>query len=94
MTKKMKGPPLPAWFYLSFSGEGPGSFLGGIYVRGHDQLDAVRESHRLGQNPGGSVLMFGPIPAAHMRDKVPVADRERLLTAAELEAHGPMHRVR
>lgn len=88
MGKKMKGPPLPAWFYLSFLGSD--GFLGGIYVRGHDQFDAVRASHRLDENPGGEVLIVGPITQAHLATRVPRADRERLLTQRELEAHGPM----
>lgn len=45
-------------FYFSFvDREGGGAhWLGGMYVKGTDLIDAVRASHEIGQNPGGELL--------------------------------------
>ena len=47
-------------FFLSFAdGTRPSEnqFLGAAFVYAASQIDAVREAHRLGCNPGGEVLM-------------------------------------
>lgn len=71
------------WTYLSFVlGDGDDEhFAGGCIVRGDDVVEAVKEAHRLGCNPGGDVL-GGPIPEGHLP---PEKYRERLLTKAEID---------
>lgn len=69
------------WWYLSFGDET--GFLGGCVVRAQGGQSAIRRSHQLGINPGGSVMIVrvgddkGPLPA------------DRLLSAADLEKFGP-----
>jgi len=60
---------------------GPG-FLGVAIVAASDLLSAVRETHRLGCNPGGEVLGHGPFPI----DTIPARYFDRLLTKAEIDA--------
>lgn len=75
------------WFYLSFAdGELPtgSQFLGGAYINAPDLATAVTRAHQLGINPGGEVQLHGPIPEAELAANVPEEDRERLLTAAEI----------
>jgi len=90
LTARFTDPqPDEPWFYLSFcdadlpKGQ---QFLGGAYVQGVNAGAAVGRSHKLGINPGGEVKILGPLPAEQMDENVPVADRERLLTRAEVEA--------
>ncbi len=65
------------WWFLSFAQ--PGKFLGGAYLLAGDFMDAVRLSHRLGINPGGSVAGFD-VPGIP-----PERFRNRLLSRAECE---------
>lgn len=67
------------WHYLSFASEA--GFLGGCIVRGDDVVEAVKEAHRLGCNPGGEVL-GAPIPDEQM---VPEQYRDRLLQKDEID---------
>jgi hypothetical protein len=89
LTARFTGPqPDEPWFYLSFcDGELPKGqqFLGGAYIQGKNAGAAVGRSHKLGVNPGGEVSILGPLTADEMDENVPVADRERLLTRAEVE---------
>ena len=68
------------WWYLSFADE---EFKGAVFVRATGMLDAVREAHVLGINPGGEVIgieiedeTIAMLPAPEFR--------ERLLTKADL----------
>lgn len=75
------------WFWLSFADGTPPTgqqFLGGLLVEGEGFIDAVKQSHRLGLNPGGEV-MGGEVDHVRMQR---VADKwmNRLLTRAECEA--------
>ena len=60
----------------------------------HVEFDAVllaaalAESHRLGINPGGEVQVIGPLVRGAVEQVVPVADRNRLLSREEIQAHG------
>ncbi len=51
---------MSTWHYLSFASDA--GFLGGCIVRGDDVVEAAKEAHRLGCNPGGEVL-GAPVPA-------------------------------
>jgi hypothetical protein len=77
------------WFYLSFADpklpEGE-QFLGGAYVRGVNEGAAVGRSHKLGINPGGEVMTFGPLADEAMAENVPEPQRERLLTREEVSS--------
>jgi hypothetical protein len=44
------------WHYLSFADEH--GFLGGVIIKAHGITDAVMKTHRLGINPGGSVMSW------------------------------------
>lgn len=73
-----------ALFWLSFCDpdKEPGSqFLGVVIVEGDNSIDAVRQAHKLGCNPGGEVS----IDCINHRT-VPSALRNRLLSKADLTA--------
>ena len=77
------------WYYLSFA---EGQWLGCVTVEADDEIEAVRKSHRIGCNPGGSVLVVtvpeGFTPPASTVDRL-ITDKE------ELEKHlGPLALVR
>lgn len=70
------------WHYLSFVVTDPVErFAGGCIVRGDDVVEAVKEAHRLGCNPGGDVLGV-PVPGDLMP---PARYVGRLLTKAEID---------
>lgn len=67
----------PKVHWLSFTGsEG---WLGANIVLAHHAMDAIDKSHRLGINPGGSVMGFQPDPVP------PVEFFDRLLKKEDLE---------
>lgn len=47
-------------------------------------VSAVARAHQLGINPGGEVMILGPLDSALMDERVPASDRDRLLTAEEV----------
>lgn len=70
------------WWWLSFTAAAPpeanGQFLGVAIVDAPDEVAApVIRAHQLGCNPGGQVVMAGPIPDEHLPDE---RYRRRLLT--------------
>ena len=66
-------------WYLSFAGaEG---FLGACYVEAEEMEEAVRRTWTLGINPGGEILILGPIPRGECPDDIVF---DKLLTEAEL----------
>ncbi len=69
------------WYYLSFADH---KLLGGAYVQSTNVKHAVIAAHALGINPGGEVLVIGPIEDSEMDAHVPSADRYRLLTPDEI----------
>lgn len=75
------------WFYISFADDD--GFLGGVYVEGRNEAEALLRSHALGINPGGEAMLVGPIPPERLREHVRGEDRDRLLTAAEVK--GSVH---
>lgn len=66
------------WWYLSFANE---TFLGGAVVQADDLVDAAKEAHRQGCNPGGEVL-GAPVPE-HLTPKE--GYRNRLLAKSEID---------
>jgi hypothetical protein len=75
-------PTVDSWWYLSFAGvEG---FRGGTYVRAFGEAFAVARATDLGINPGGEVMIVGPLTEATM-GAVPAWKRERLLSSEELD---------
>ena len=72
----------PVWWYLSFADD---SWLGGCYVKASNEGMAVMEAHRLGCNPGGEVAIIGPLSDEQMDENTPPGDRNRLLTAVDLD---------
>ena len=78
------------WFYLSFadpqkpSGE---QFLGAAYVNadGEQIVDVMSRLSAIGINPGGEILIAGPIGEEEIDDYLPQENRERLLTRAEIK---------
>ncbi len=62
------------WWYLSFSGDE--GWCGFALVQGDDVLDAAREAHALGINPGGEVFGVSLPPER----KPPLEWRHRLFT--------------
>ncbi len=68
-----------SWWWLSFATET--EFLGGVFLQAKGMVDAVAKSHRLGLNPGGSVMTVsvpdGKTPPEHLIN--------RLLTKEEAE---------
>ncbi len=72
--------PMGLW-YLSFAE--PGKFNGGVFVEARGHTSALRESHRLGINPGGQVLHFPILPVVAFR--IPQTLRNKLLTRLELD---------
>lgn len=80
------------WFYMSFADpelpEGT-QFLGGAYVEAYTLEDAIAASHLLGINPGGEIQMaeIAQDYVKYFEQKVPEADRNRLLTREEIESH-------
>jgi hypothetical protein len=73
-------------WWLSFADESRPRgqrFLGVAIVEAEDELTAVRKTHALGINPGGSVLINGgPEVAEEVAEKG--YPRDRLLSRAEL----------
>lgn len=60
------------------------SWLGACIVPGFGEIDAIRNAHALGCNPGGQVATLGPFPPAAIKpDYI-----GRLLNAEEAEAAG------
>lgn len=59
---------------------------GGAPVSDEDALlaSALIRSHELGINPGGEAKCLGPIPRESVDERVPEADRERLLSREEI----------
>lgn len=88
----------PEWWYLSFTDPdvepadppmpGGPSWLGACYVEAPNEVMAIRRSHEVGCNPGGEVLLMGPLPREAFERLVPVDHRDRLLTQAELKEEG------
>lgn len=69
------------WWYLSFAGEE--GFRGGLFLKGRGFADCIRESHNLGLNPGGEVMIM-EVPK---RNGLPAANyRYKLLDKKELQA--------
>lgn len=60
------------------------SFLGVAIVQAPTYLEAIREAHRLGINPGGEVASYGPIGLEEIGEEW----RHRLLTHAEADIAG------
>ncbi len=73
-----------SWFYLSFATDD--EFLGGVYVQGFTDTDALFNATARKLNPGGEVAMWGPLSSEDLDENVPPADRYRLLTKQELGA--------
>lgn len=65
--------------WMSFANDN--GFLGVAIVRGKTIAEALRTTHALGINPGGTV-MAGAIPA-EIEPAIPVSDVNRLLSEAE-----------
>ncbi len=79
---KFTGTASPSgWWWLSFV---DGGFLGGLLIEGATIVDACRNAHLAGLNPGGEVLGVALTPAAVVA--TPRAWRRRLLTKAECES--------
>lgn len=74
------------WWYLSFAAE---KFLGACIIEAEDFVDAVRRSHRMNINPGGSVR-GNPIPEDAVYDP---SYRNRLLTKEDLQAMLPHEEI-
>lgn len=71
------------YLFLSFVSDH--IFLGGIIVKTHGLAHAIRDTHRMGINPGGEVLA-----TVITDDMVPDESfMNRLLTRAEIEALWP-----
>lgn len=78
------------WFYMSFADSSLPTgtqFLGGCYVEADSLPEALTWTHAEGVNPGGEVQVH-ELPADAVEENVPVADRFRLLTRAEIEGQG------
>ena len=78
------------WFYLSFVdlNRPKGTrFVGACYLEAESLPQAIALSHALGINPGGEIKAW-ELPDDAVDAVVPLADRFRLLTREEIEAHG------
>ena len=65
------------WWYTSFVN---GVFLGGCIVEAQGPATALRQTHKLGINPGGETMTWEIVP-----DRVPPETyRNRLLTKAQI----------
>jgi hypothetical protein len=53
--------PNKSWFYMSFADEDSGENLGATVVEAYNLHDATPEAWRRGVNPGGQVLIMGPL---------------------------------
>jgi hypothetical protein len=65
------------WWWLSFASEA--GFLGIVIVRAPDMTTAIRETHRMGCNPGGEVAGW-PVYEDFGVGDPPERFRDRLLT--------------
>jgi len=72
----------PGWFYMSFASEERG-FLGAAIVQGQGPVTANDRSWRLRINPGNCQVAFVELDAK-MMERVPVEEREKLLSKADL----------
>jgi hypothetical protein len=77
------------WYYVSFSDNVSGGFLGGAYVRGRSRRHVVARTRRLKIHPGGQALVVGPIEEALMEERVPADKRDRLLSLEEVREAEP-----
>lgn len=50
---------LPGIYYLSFADDN--KFRGAVYLYAHNSTHAVERSWKMGCNPGGEVMILGPI---------------------------------
>lgn len=73
------------WYYLSFAlPVEDGGFLGGLYIEAKGTMSAVTHASLRGLNPGGEVMVWGPIDEDDLEEHVPEGDRYRLLTKEEV----------
>lgn len=68
------------WFYLSFAKD---RFLGAVVIEAHGIVDVLSRCLILDINPGGAVVAAVMMPQSEI-EKVPEADRSRLLSEADL----------
>lgn len=80
--------PGHSYVYLSFAG--PEGFRGACLVEANDQIEAVLISHSKKINPGGQVLMFGPMLYDDVAEDVRKYPIDTLLSEADLKNLGPI----
>ena len=76
-------------FWLSFSCET--GFLGACVVRAISPIAAVARAEKEGCNPGGEVLIWGPLPMTD--EELPPFELNRLYSKQEIDDRGGATKV-
>lgn len=74
------------WWFLSFTDDARpvgDRHLGTCFVKAANAVRAIEAAHETGLNPGGEILIVGPVPEA---DVPAVQPRWALMSRAEIEA--------